>query len=192
MDGYCLLAPCGLHENATENFSELALRMLGSRLMRLSGYGRNMNRSTLLSTNPCARAYHETVHDHFNNPRNVGKMDKSDPKVGTAIVGKAACGDVVQLQIKVEDGVITDAKFKTFGCGSAIASASYATELIKGKSADEASAPVAEEAPAPVKKAAAKKAPKAEASSEAAASEDAAPAEVVKPKAANKTAAKKA
>ena len=140
MDGYCLLAPCGLHENATENFSELALRMLGSRLMRLSGYGRNMNRSTLLSTNPCARAYHETVHDHFNNPRNVGKMDKSDPKVGTAIVGKAACGDVVQLQIKVEDGVITDAKFKTFGCGSAIASASYATELIKGKSADEASA----------------------------------------------------
>lgn len=85
------------------------------------------------------RTYHETVHDHFNNPRNVGKMDKSDPQVGTAIVGKAACGDVVQLQIRVEDGVIKDAKFKTFGCGSAIASASYATELIKGKSADEAS-----------------------------------------------------
>jgi nitrogen fixation NifU-like protein len=85
------------------------------------------------------RNYHETVHDHFNNPRNVGKLDKSDPKVGTAIVGKAACGDVVQLQIKVEDGVITDAKFKTFGCGSAIASASYATELIKGKSANETS-----------------------------------------------------
>jgi Fe-S cluster assembly scaffold IscU len=85
------------------------------------------------------RSYHETVHDHFNNPRNVGKMDKNDPNVGTAIVGKAACGDVVQLQIKVEDGIIKDAKFKTFGCGSAIASASYATELIKGKSADEVS-----------------------------------------------------
>lgn len=86
------------------------------------------------------RAYHDTVHDHFHNPRNVGKLDKSDPKVGTAIVGKAACGDVVQLQIQVEDGVIKDAKFKTFGCGSAIASASYATELIKGKSAEEAAA----------------------------------------------------
>jgi Fe-S cluster assembly scaffold IscU len=92
---------------------------------------------------PCltqARFYHETVHDHFNNPRNVGKLDKADPNVGTAVVGKAACGDVVQLQIKVEDGVIKDAKFKTFGCGSAIASASYATELIKGKSAEEAAA----------------------------------------------------
>jgi Fe-S cluster assembly scaffold IscU len=66
-------------------------------------------------------------------------MDRKDPNVGTAIVGKAACGDVVQLQIKVEDGVIQDAKFKTFGCGSAIASASYATELIKGKSTEEAS-----------------------------------------------------
>ena len=86
------------------------------------------------------RGYHETVHDHFNNPRNVGKLDKADPKVGTAVVGKAACGDVVQLQIKVEDGVIKDAKFKTFGCGSAIASASYATELIKGKTAEEAAA----------------------------------------------------
>lgn len=85
------------------------------------------------------RAYHETVHDHFNNPRNVGKLDKADPNVGTAIVGKAACGDVVQLQIKVENGVISDARFKTFGCGSAIASASYATEVIKGKSTDEVS-----------------------------------------------------
>jgi nitrogen fixation NifU-like protein len=79
------------------------------------------------------------VHDHFNNPRNVGKLDKTSPNVGTAVVGKAACGDVVQLQIQVENGIIKDAKFKTFGCGSAIASASYATELIKGKSADEAS-----------------------------------------------------
>ena len=85
------------------------------------------------------RLYHENVHDHFYNPRNVGKLDKNDPSVGTATVGKAACGDVVQLQVKVENGVITDAKFKTFGCGSAIASSSFATELIKGKTAEEAS-----------------------------------------------------
>jgi iron-sulfur cluster assembly enzyme ISCU, mitochondrial len=84
------------------------------------------------------RWYHENVHDHFYNPRNVGKLDKNDPTVGTATVGKAACGDVVQLQVKIEKGVITDAKFKTFGCGSAIASSSFATELIKGKSASEA------------------------------------------------------
>lgn len=86
------------------------------------------------------RSYHENVHDHFYNPRNVGKLDKKDPTVGTAVVGKAACGDVVQLQVKVENGVITDAKFKTFGCGSAIASSSFATELIKGKTAEEAAA----------------------------------------------------
>ena len=86
------------------------------------------------------RAYHENVHDHFYNPRNVGKLDNKDPTVGTAVVGKAACGDVVQLQVKVENGVITDAKFKTFGCGSAIASSSFATELIKGKTAEEAAA----------------------------------------------------
>ena len=95
--------------------------------------------SNSVGTSVFSRGYHETVHDHFNNPRNVGKMDRKDPNVGTAIVGKAACGDVVQLQIKVEDGVIQDAKFKTFGCGSAIASASYATEMIKGKSTEEAS-----------------------------------------------------
>jgi iron-sulfur cluster assembly enzyme ISCU, mitochondrial len=86
-----------------------------------------------------SRTYHENVHDHFYNPRNVGKLDKNDPSVGTATVGKAACGDVVQLQVKIEGGVITDAKFKTFGCGSAIASSSFATELIKGKTAAEAS-----------------------------------------------------
>jgi Fe-S cluster assembly scaffold IscU len=112
--------------------------MLGSKLIRNHWIFRANYSAVFRSTNGSSRLYHDTVHDHFNNPRNVGKMDKSDPKVGTAIVGKAACGDVVQLQIKVEDGVITDAKFKTFGCGSAIASASYATELIKGKSADEA------------------------------------------------------
>ena len=112
--------------------------MLATRLIRNNLISSTSRCGILHASSGNYRSYHETVHDHFNNPRNVGKMDKSDPKVGTAIVGKAACGDVVQLQIKVEDGVITDAKFKTFGCGSAIASASYATELIKGKSADEA------------------------------------------------------
>jgi iron-sulfur cluster assembly enzyme ISCU, mitochondrial len=106
-------------------------KMLINRLTQL--------RPILVSRAQCVRRYHETVHDHFNNPRNVGKLDKADPSVGTAIVGKAACGDVVQLQIKVENGVISDARFKTFGCGSAIASASYATEVIKGKSTDEVS-----------------------------------------------------
>ena len=114
--------------------------MLTSQLLRLTQSTSWLRPITQSIFVPQVRVYHETVHDHFNNPRNVGKLDKSDPTVGTAIVGKAACGDVVQLQIQVEDGIIKDAKFKTFGCGSAIASASYATELIKGKSAAEASA----------------------------------------------------
>ncbi|CDJ30614.1 nifU protein, putative [Eimeria mitis] len=107
------------------------------------------------------RCYSKEVHDHFFNPRNAGSFDLNDPenkdkgllvctgsfdlndpenkdKVGTAIVGKAACGDVIKLQVKVEGGKITDARFKTFGCGSAIASSSYATELIKGKTPEEA------------------------------------------------------
>mmetsp|Transcript_67497 Transcript_67497/g.135561 ORF Transcript_67497/g.135561 Transcript_67497/m.135561 type:complete len:158 (-) Transcript_67497:202-675(-) len=84
------------------------------------------------------RFYHEAVHDHFNNPRNVGSMNKDEDGVGTALVGKASCGDVIKLQVKVEDGVIKDAKFKTFGCGSAIASSSLATEMIIGKPVDEA------------------------------------------------------
>lgn len=85
------------------------------------------------------RMYSEAVHDHFSNPRNVGSFKKNEHGVGTAIVGKAACGDVIKLQIKVnENGVIEDAKFKTFGCGSAIASSSLATEMIKGKAIDEA------------------------------------------------------
>merc|ERR1719446_537566 len=84
------------------------------------------------------RQYHEAVHDHFNNPRNVGTLDKESVDVGTALVGKASCGDVIKLQVKVEDGVIKDAKFKTFGCGSAIASSSLATEMIIGKPVDEA------------------------------------------------------
>ncbi|KAI1701738.1 iron-sulfur cluster assembly protein 1 [Ditylenchus destructor] len=86
------------------------------------------------------RTYHEKVIDHYENPRNVGSLDKNDPNVGTGIVGAPACGDVMKLQIKVdENGKIVDAKFKTFGCGSAIASSSLATEWIKGKSTDLAS-----------------------------------------------------
>jgi nitrogen fixation NifU-like protein len=85
-------------------------------------------------------AYSEKVIDHAENPRNVGTLDKSDPSVGTGLVGAPACGDVMRLQIKVGDGgVILDAKFKTFGCGSAIASSSLATEWLKGKTVEEAS-----------------------------------------------------
>lgn len=84
-------------------------------------------------------AYTNEVIDHFENPRNVGSFDKNDENVGTGLVGAPACGDVMKLQIKVDtDGLIEDAKFKTFGCGSAIASSSLITEWIKGKSLDEA------------------------------------------------------
>ena len=83
-------------------------------------------------------AYSGQVLDHYENPRNVGKLDKSDPRVGTGLVGAPACGDVLQLQIQVDEGVITDAKFKTYGCGSAIASSSLVTTWLKGKSLDEA------------------------------------------------------
>ncbi len=83
-------------------------------------------------------AYSGQVLDHYENPRNVGKMDKNDPSVGTGLVGAPACGDVLQLQIKVEGDIITDAKFKTYGCGSAIASSSLVTTWLKGKSLDEA------------------------------------------------------
>ncbi len=84
-------------------------------------------------------AYSEKVLDHYENPRNVGSFDKSDSNVGTGMVGAPACGDVMKLQIKVgNDGVIEDAKFKTYGCGSAIASSSLVTEWLKGKSLDEA------------------------------------------------------
>jgi nitrogen fixation NifU-like protein len=85
-------------------------------------------------------AYSEKVLDHYDNPRNVGKMDTTDPSVGTGMVGAPACGDVMKLQIKVEGGVIEDAKFKTYGCGSAIASSSLLTEWVKGKTLDEARA----------------------------------------------------
>ena len=85
-----------------------------------------------------ARLYHENVIDHYENPRNVGAMDKNANDVGTGLVGAPACGDVMKLQIQVdENGTIVDSKFKTFGCGSAIASSSVATEWLKGKSVDE-------------------------------------------------------
>ena len=83
-------------------------------------------------------AYSNAVLDHYENPRNVGSMDKTDPAVGTGMVGAPACGDVMKLQIKVEDGIITDARFKTYGCGSAIASSSLVTEWVKGKTLEEA------------------------------------------------------
>lgn len=84
-------------------------------------------------------AYNEKVIDHYENPRNVGSMDKADPHVGTGLVGAPACGDVMKLQLRIsDDGVIEDAKFKTFGCGSAIASSSLITEWVKGKKVEEA------------------------------------------------------
>jgi nitrogen fixation NifU-like protein len=83
-------------------------------------------------------AYSTKVIDHYEHPRNVGSLDKNDESVGTGIVGAPACGDVMKLQIKVENGVITDAKFKTYGCGSAIASSSLVTEWVKGMSIDKA------------------------------------------------------
>ena len=86
-----------------------------------------------------AMAYSSRVLDHYENPRNVGSLDKSDPSVGTGMVGAPSCGDVMKLQIKVNDeGIIEDAKFKTYGCGSAIASSSLVTEMLKGKNLQEA------------------------------------------------------
>ena len=83
-------------------------------------------------------AYSDKVLDHYSNPRNVGALDKSDPSVGTGVVGAPECGDVMKLQLKIsDDGIVEDARFKTFGCGSAIASSSFVTELVKGKSVDE-------------------------------------------------------
>ncbi|KAK9388236.1 NifU-like N terminal domain-containing protein [Lipomyces mesembrius] len=101
--------------------------------------------SSAMRANPAAiaisgsRGYHQKVLDHYNKPRNVGSMDKNDANVGTGLVGAPACGDVMKLQIRVnDDGIISDVKFKTFGCGSAIASSSYLTELVRGMSLDEA------------------------------------------------------
>ena len=83
-------------------------------------------------------SYSPQLLDHYENPRNVGSLDKDDPEVGVGLVGAPSCGDVLKLSIKVEDGIITDAKFKTYGCGSAIASSSLVTEWVKGKSIEEA------------------------------------------------------
>ena len=85
-------------------------------------------------------AYSDKVLDHYNNPRNVGSFPKDQDDVGTGLVGAPACGDLIKLQLKIEDGIITDAKFKTYGCGSAIASSSLVTEWVKGKTLDEAGA----------------------------------------------------
>ena len=88
--------------------------------------------------NNIIRGYHKNIIDHYENPHNVGSLDKNDENVGTGLVGSPACGDVMKLQFKVgNNGLITDAKFKTFGCGSAIASSSLATEWLKGKSIDD-------------------------------------------------------
>ncbi|XP_016501490.1 iron-sulfur cluster assembly protein 1-like [Nicotiana tabacum] len=108
------------------------LRQVGNRVLGL-GQRSSVARGVL------PRLYHERVVDHYNNPRNVGSFDKNDPTVGTGLVGAPACGDVMKLQIKVDDktGKITDACFKTFGCGSAIASSSVATEWVKGKQMEE-------------------------------------------------------
>ncbi|KAF3988438.1 hypothetical protein FT663_03290 [Candidozyma haemuli var. vulneris] len=114
--------------------------------------GARLARPALAATRPAAmripsmvpvtsrRMYHEKVLDHYANPRNVGVLNKNDVDVGTGLVGAPACGDVMRLQIKVDEdtGVIQDVKFKTFGCGSAIASSSYVTELVKGKTLEEA------------------------------------------------------
>ena len=93
-----------------------------------------------LVTDCTIMAYSQQVIDHYENPKNVGSFDKSDPNIGTGMVGAPACGDVMRLQIKVDNdtGIITDAKFKTYGCGSAIASSSLITEWVKGKTLDEA------------------------------------------------------
>lgn len=85
-------------------------------------------------------SYSAAVIDHYENPRNVGRLDSNDPTVGTGLTGAPACGDVMKLQIQVKDGIITDAKFKTYGCGSAIASSSLITEWVKGKTLEHAGA----------------------------------------------------
>src|SRR5262249_23718888 len=109
------------------------------------GEGRNRSQDRCLAARLAGHgpedlkmAYSDKVLDHYSNPRNVGSLPKDDPNVGTGVVGAPECGDVMKLQLKIsDDGVVEDAKFKTFGCGSAIASSSYVTELVKGKTVDE-------------------------------------------------------
>ena len=86
----------------------------------------------------CKRLYHKNIIDHFENPRNIGSLNKNDKNVGTGLVGSPACGDVMKLSIKIKNNIIVDSKFKTFGCGSAIASSSFITEYIKNKHIDDA------------------------------------------------------
>ncbi|KAM7471299.1 hypothetical protein LguiA_009482 [Lonicera macranthoides] len=113
--------------------------MLRNATARLLGLGLRERQSPAAAALVLPRFYHERVVDHYNNPRNVGSFEKTDPTVGTGLVGAPACGDVMKLQIKVDDqtGKIVDACFKTFGCGSAIASSSVATEWVKGKQMEE-------------------------------------------------------
>ena len=112
-----------------------------SSFIRVARRSKSLTRASNLLCPDNTRKYHEKVLDHYENPRNVGRLDAKKQNVGTGLVGAPACGDVMKLQIEVgEDGKIIDAKFKTFGCGSAIASSSLATEWIKGKSLDEAGA----------------------------------------------------
>ncbi|QEU60613.1 Isu1/Isu2 [Kluyveromyces lactis] len=127
-----------------------AVQRMGSALMHGGGGGtRILGVATARATAPTvvsspsmasARFYHPKVIDHYTNPRNVGSLDKNLPNVGTGLVGAPACGDVMKLQIQVNDetGVIENVKFKTFGCGSAIASSSYMTELVRGKTLEDA------------------------------------------------------
>jgi Fe-S cluster assembly scaffold IscU len=113
-------------------------------MQRIMGAAPRAARTTLASpakvSMPLVRSYHEKVLDHYNSPRNVGSLDKADQSVGTGLVGAPACGDVMKLQIRVhpESGTISEVKFKTFGCGSAIASSSYLTELVQGMRLEDA------------------------------------------------------
>ena len=91
----------------------------------------------IVNSNRSVRLYHENIIDHYENPRNVGSMDKKSSNVGTGLVGAPACGDVMKVQLEVVDGIVVDAKFKTFGCGSAIASSSVATEWVKGRTVND-------------------------------------------------------
>ncbi|KMZ67908.1 Iron-sulfur cluster assembly protein IscU [Zostera marina] len=115
------------------------LGIVGKRALAAIGLGKATTPAPLILRAIPIRLYHERVVDHYNNPRNVGSFEKDDPTVGTGLVGAPACGDVMKLQIKVDQdtGKIVDACFKTFGCGSAIASSSVATEWVKGKQMDD-------------------------------------------------------
>ncbi|KAJ7956234.1 Iron-sulfur cluster assembly protein [Quillaja saponaria] len=116
------------------------LSFASKRILGIVSHGATSGPSSpFLAAQVAARFYHERVVDHYDNPRNVGSFDKNDPTVGTGLVGAPACGDVMKLQIKVDEetGKVVDARFKTFGCGSAIASSSVATEWVKGKQMDE-------------------------------------------------------